>query len=147
MYFAVHGDNRSQSTAAQTSQPFKIEPAIGSGLTGGYSQTLLQFFKYLLAPADMARRALTALDAVLARRIKTKLRVKRCHAVYFVGRYAHQPGKFFNRFFGQVAKIFLDILQDRYQTPTICRMLFQNIFNSGQTFFYLSYLLCPQQEF
>jgi hypothetical protein len=134
MYFAVHGYNRRQSTAAQTSQPFKIEPAIDSGLTGGYSQTSLQFFQYLLAPAYMARRALTALDAVLAWRIKTKLRVKRCHAVYLIGRYAHQPSQLFNRFFGQVAKIFLDILQDRYQIPTICRIPFQNIFNSGQLF-------------
>jgi len=71
MHFAVHGDNRRQSAAAQTGQPFKIELAVSGSLAGGNSQAMLQFIEYLPAPADVAGRALTALDSVPAGRSET----------------------------------------------------------------------------
>jgi hypothetical protein len=75
-----------------------------------------------MASANMAGRALTALDAVPARRTETKLRIKCRYAVYFVAGDVHQSSKLFNSLFGEIAQIFLDILQNRYQAPTVCRM-------------------------
>jgi len=77
-----------------------------------------------MAPANMSGDALAALDAVPTGRTETKLCIKRRYAVYFVAGDVHQPSQLFNSFFGKIAQIFLYILQDRYQAPTVCRVSF-----------------------